>query len=1129
MRARLGLLLAVAGIALSAAAGCSVPDTTFHASPDAAGGGDGGGDAQPALALIVTPPSISVDEGKSATFTVALNHPPGAPLVVQVQTTSDKVGIDVPELTFTDSDFDQARTITVSGLQDPDAVDETGIEIAVTATGLDPKTVTATVHDDDQIQLVTDVSGATIDIDENGVVDVRVHLSAQPTSDVSVSAIVGTGPLAANPTSRVFTAQNYDADQVFTLSSPEDANAVDEDVSLTLRASAAGIADKLYTVHVIDNDVLNIARSPSTLIVNEQGTPGTLDVSLTQQPTANVTVTLTTDNGAVDLDKTQLTFTPQDYGTAQHVAVSAPGDDDTIDGADTIRLNASGLTERTVAVTIHDDDVQAIRDDAPATLVLDENGTATFGVWLAYKPTGPVSVSVTSASGAVATASPGVLAFDATNYAVHQTVTIHGTDDANLIDDTTTIHLSEASIGTVDVPTKVVDDDTQAIVLSKTMSTITEPGTDTFTAKLAYDPGGTVTLTVTSHDAGLTATPATLSFDSTSYGSAKTVTLTAVDDPDANSIDTTVDVAGAGAATKSVSVHVDDDDVLGIATDQTGTVNINEGASIAIKVHLTAKPNTSVTVTPQIPQGTSISVSPSSRTFTTSNYASDQTFTFTAAQDSNAVSEDIPVTFHASVAGIVDQIVTLHTIDDDVVNIVLSPSTAIQMTEQGAPATVNVSLAAQPSSNVTVTVASSSGDVQVGTSNLSFTTTNWATAQPVQLTAPSDPDTVDGSATITFSATGIASQTLSVTVKDDDVQAILDDAPSGYTVTEGTSSTFHVWLAYQPTGSVTVNLASLNTSVATVSPSSLTFDGSDYGTHKTVTVTGAEDQNLTGDNTTIRLSSASIGTVDIPLSVPDNDTQQLVVTPTSVSVPEGSSAQFDVSLKYDPGASVNVGVSSSNPTSLPVSPTTIPFDSGNYSTPVHVTVSAPVDSNDVGETATITVSTPGVTSKTVSASVQDKTTILTYGWPTPFAGTVSLPQGLVVAYRVHVDATANLGQLGVYVPTANGDYRMALYADAGNTPGALVAQIPVRTALVNGANNYDFAAPQPQITAGYYWIALRLGQQSAVGYGDASQTGNQCIRNVDLPNLDSDWPATFGSAACTVDRLLNLWIRTNHQ
>jgi hypothetical protein len=1129
MRARLRLLLTLAGIALSVSAGCSVPDSTFHATPDGHGGGDGGADAQTALALVVTPASITVDEGMTTTFTVALSRAPGAPLAVQVQTSSDKVGIDVPELTFTDGDFDQARTITVSGLQDPDAVDETGIEIAVSATGVAPRTVTATVHDDDQIQLVTDVNGAEIDIDENSVVDVRVHLSAQPTSDVSISAILGTGPVAANPASRVFTAADYDADQVFTLSAPVDANAVDEDVSLTLRASGSGIADKLYTVHVIDKDVLNIARSPSTLIVNEQGTPGTLDVSLTQQPTGNVMVTLTTDNGAVSLDKTQLTFTPQDYSDPQPVAVSAPADPDTADGADVIRLNASGLTERTVAVTIHDDDIQAIKDDAPATLVLDENGTATFGVWLAFKPSGPVSVSVTSASGAVATASPGVLSFGANDYTTHKTVTVHGTDDANLINDTTTIHLTEASIGTVDVATKVNDDDTQTIILSKAMSTITEPGTDTFTAKLGYDPGGTVTLTVTSHDAGLTATPATLSFDSNSYQSAKTVTLTAVDDPDANAIDTTVDVAGAGAVTRSVTVHVDDDDVLDMAITPNGTVQVDEGSAVAIKVHLTAKPNTSVTVTPSIPTGTAISVSPASRTFTTSNYGSDQTFTFTAGQDGNADSEDIPVTFHASAGGIADQVVTLHTIDDDVLNIVLSPQGSIQLDEQGTPATINVSLSAQPPSSVSVMVSSSSGDVTVGSSMVSFSTTDWSTSKPVQLTAPSDPDTVNGGATITFTATGIPTRTLAVTVIDDDIQAIVDDAPSSYTVTEGTQSTFHVWLAYKPTGSVTVNLASLNTGVATVSPASLSFDGNDYTTHKTVTVTGVEDQNLTGDTTTIQLSAASIGTVDIPLSVPDNDTQQLVVTPTSVTVPEGSTAQFDVSLEYDPGSSVNVAISSSNATALPVSPSTIPFDSGNYSTPVHVTVSAPVDSNNVGETSTITVSTPGVTSKTVSATVDDKTQILTYGWPTPFAATTPIPQGLVVAYKVHVDATANLGQLGVHVPTANGDYRTALYADAGNAPGALVAQVPVRTALVNGVNNYDFTAPQPQVTAGYYWIALRLGQQSAVGYGDATQTGNQCIRNVDLPNLDSSWPATFGAASCTVDRLLNLWIRTNHQ
>ena len=99
---------------------------------------------------------------------------------------------------------------------------------------------------------------------------------------------------------------------------------------------------------------------------------------------------------------------------------------------------------------------------------------------------------------------------------------------------------------------------------------------------------------------------------------------------------------------------------------------------------------------------------------------------------------------------------------------------------EGEEATYTVWLGTAPTGNVTVTVASNNTDVTFDTdgntandeSTLTFTTTNWSTAQTVTVTAAQDDDTTSDSATLAHTAAGggYGSHTasLAVTVTDDD-------------------------------------------------------------------------------------------------------------------------------------------------------------------------------------------------------------------------------------------------------------------------------------------------------------------------------------------------------------------------
>ena len=106
------------------------------------------------------------------------------------------------------------------------------------------------------------------------------------------------------------------------------------------------------------------------------------------------------------------------------------------------------------------------------------------------------------------------------------------------------------------------------------------------------------------------------------------------------------------------------------------------------------------------------------------------------------------------------------------VGVVVSKS-ALTVAE-GASGTYTVKLSTAPSSDVTVTVGGASGDVTVSPPSLTFTGTNYSTAQTVTVNAALDPDAAaDPDVTLTHSASGggydavaIASVTVSVTEDD---------------------------------------------------------------------------------------------------------------------------------------------------------------------------------------------------------------------------------------------------------------------------------------------------------------------------------------------------------------------------
>ena len=276
--------------------------------------------------------------------------------------------------------------------------------------------------------------------------------------------------------------------------------------------------------------------------------------------------------------------------------------------------------------------------------------------------------------------------------------------------------------------------------------------------------------------------------------------------------------------------------------------------------------------------------------------------------------------------------------DTDTPELVLS-KTELTVTE-GASASYTVKLATQPTGPVTVTVGGTSGtDLSVTESTLTFSTTNWNTAQPVEVTAGQDDDAVEDTATLTHTAAGSdynsVTKDLPVTVTDTDTPNLVLSKPE-LTVTEGASESYTVKLATQPTGQVTVTVGGTSGTDLSVTEHTLTFSRISWSTAQPVTVTAGQDDDAVEDTATLTHTAAggdySSVSKDLPVTVTDTDTPELVLSKPELTVTEGASDTYTVTLATQPTGQVTVTVSGTAGTDLSVTEHTLTFSRTSWST-----------------------------------------------------------------------------------------------------------------------------------------------------------------------------------------------------
>ncbi len=916
-----------------------------------------------AQSIFVSARRLSVDEGGTTSFAVNLVFAPAADTTVTVTSAAPGVATAAPTtLVFTPANFATPQPVTVLGTQDADAADA-ATTLSVASAGLTAVGVDVAVRDDDRLALAAEP--AAVALVEGGTGTLSVRLTAAPPANVTIQiASSDAGAVSVAPSSLSFTPANFATPQTVTLTGVSDDDVAAEQVSLSL--SAAGLAPLVVPVSVAEDDVQAIVPSAATLSLTEGGS-ASLGVRLAFRPAGEVRVSVASSNpAAAGVAPTTLAFTAQNYATPQAVTVRGIEDVDLVDATANLTLSAAGLPDRVIALTITDDDQQAIVTDA-ASLTVIEGQTANLGVRLAFRPAGAVVVTAASSAGAVATVTPATLSFGPQTWDVPQALTVAGVDDMDTVNGNASLSLSSAAAPDLAIPVTVTDDDVQQIFVSANRVTVPEGGSRTVGVSLVFAPTANVTVTAASRDpATLTVAPVTLSFTPANYRTPQPITLTGVQDLDVVDGASTVVLSGAGLAEVTIAATIDDDDVQGIVADA-ASLTVAEGAVATVGIRLAFQPAGNVTVGVASSDPGSAAVAPASLTFTPQNFQTPQAISVSGVQDLDVTDDRAAITLSAP--GLADLQLGV-VVDDDDQQAVLTDVSSLAL-DEGGRGQLAVRLAFQPAGDVTVTVASSATAVATALpATLTFTPASYATPQTVTVEAPQDVDLAPGQATLSLSAVGAAAAAVDVRVTDDDVQAIVPSAPT-LTVLEGATATFGVRLAFRPAADVVVVVSSADPQAASLNPGILTFTPASYDAPQTVTVTGVQDVDLARETVDLTLSAGGVRNATVRVTVTDDDAQALFVSTEALTVAEGGTGSFGVSLVFAPMADVTVTVASGDPASATVSPTTLVFSAANYNVAQRITVVGVSDLDAVDDPTTVTVSSAGLANATVAVTVDD--------------------------------------------------------------------------------------------------------------------------------------------------------------
>ena len=309
---------------------------------------------------------LSVPEGGSADYTVVLDAQPTEDVTITVNlgpTGDPDLTRSPTTLTFTDEDWDEEQTVTVSAAEDSDG--RAGIHLFshdVDSTdsnyeSIDAPAVRAVEDDNDPIGVT--ISPQELTVPEGGSAEYTLVLDTLPSEDVTISVTQDSGGdanLTASPDTLTFTDENWNAEQTVTVSAAGDADGLNG--TATFSHNAASDDEDYYDIAI--DPVTATEADTTTLALNVDAVTGDDTINGSEHGNG-FTISGGTGVGsgvtvAVTLGGTALTSAISDADGAWSVAVGG---------------DATYITETSVTLSVTASKTGFISETVTRTLTVD--------------------------------------------------------------------------------------------------------------------------------------------------------------------------------------------------------------------------------------------------------------------------------------------------------------------------------------------------------------------------------------------------------------------------------------------------------------------------------------------------------------------------------------------------------------------------------------------------------------------------------------------------------------------------------------------------------------------------------------------------------------------------------------
>ncbi len=287
----------------------------------------------------VAPASLTVVEGQTGNFDVALDAAPVRDLRVTFTADNSDISFSPSSVTFTSSDWDTPRTVSISAALDRDLESETAVIGALVNDGvymdgyaplMDVQIYDAGIQAHHRInRLVPEPSDVTVRAGDS----VRLGVVPYGSRDIADNALIdgqadvvwtveGGGGFREAVAS--LDSDNAPDDRVILFTAPDSPGTYT--IHATLASCGADTAEDCratFTVNVLPG----VTVSPASLTVVE-GQTGNFDVALDAAPERDLRVTFTADNSDISFSPSSVTFTSSDWDTPRTVSIGAALDRD---------------------------------------------------------------------------------------------------------------------------------------------------------------------------------------------------------------------------------------------------------------------------------------------------------------------------------------------------------------------------------------------------------------------------------------------------------------------------------------------------------------------------------------------------------------------------------------------------------------------------------------------------------------------------------------------------------------------------------------------------------------------------------------------------------------------------------